>query len=396
MTDLSKMSIVEGSWAVADTVRKCRPHVVAAYPITPQTHIVEDLAKFVADGEMDGECLTVESEFGAASVALGASASGARTYSSTSSQGLALMLEVIYCLAGMRLPVNLTIANRSVSSPLSIWNDQQDIMMVRDSGCISVVAEDVQEACDLTVQCYKLGEDNDIMLPTLVNMDGFILTHTFEPVELLDQSMVDDFLPTFEPVFVLDPENPVSMGAYADPSIYTEIRYDLHRANLAAEKKFVDISREFAKTFGRDWGGVIEEYQCDDAEIIILAAGTIIGTIKEAVDAMRRKGKKVGAIKLRLFRPFPHAAIQKALGSARAVVVLEKCLSYGYGGAISAEIRSSMYGKSDIPVLGLTIGLGGRDIRLEDVEEVVDRAEKAADTGEYEPHAFTQVKKEAF
>jgi len=384
MTDLSKI------------VRKCRPHVVAAYPITPQTHIVEDLAKFVADGEMDGECLTVESEFGAASVALGASASGARTYSSTSSQGLALMLEVIYCLAGMRLPVNLTIANRSVSSPLSIWNDQQDIMMVRDSGCISVVAEDVQEACDLTVQCYKLGEDNDIMLPTLVNMDGFILTHTFEPVELLDQSMVDDFLPTFEPVFVLDPENPVSMGAYADPSIYTEIRYDLHRANLAAEKKFVDISREFAKTFGRDWGGVIEEYQCDDAEIIILAAGTIIGTIKEAVDAMRRKGKKVGAIKLRLFRPFPHAAIQKALGSARAVVVLEKCLSYGYGGAISAEIRSSMYGKSDIPVLGLTIGLGGRDIRLEDVEEVVDRAEKAADTGEYEPHAFTQVKKEAF
>jgi pyruvate ferredoxin oxidoreductase alpha subunit len=367
---------IEGSQAVADVVALCRPNVISAYPITPQTHIVEDLSLIVGQGKLDAEFINVESEFSAASVVLGASAAGARTYTATSSQGLLLMAEVINCISGMRLPIVLTCANRAISAPLSIWNDQQDSMAVRDAGWIQLFAEDNQEAADLHIQAYKIAEQT--FLPVMVCMDGFILTHAFEPVDIPEQKQVDDFLPPFKPRHIVDPRWPRGIGLYADPRFYMETRYILHRAMEKSEKTIKEVSADFAKTFGRDSGGFIKTYKLKDADVAIVSMGSVVGTIKDLIDTLEEEGKKVGLLQICSYRPFPRQEIYNVLKDKMTIVVLEKCISLGRGGILASDIRWSFprAEKRDRNISSFIAGLGGRNITVDDLRQMVERVEK--------------------
>jgi pyruvate ferredoxin oxidoreductase alpha subunit len=357
------MEIMEGSHAIALAVKAARPKVVAAYPITPQTHIVEDISQLIADGELEAEYVKVESEHSAMSVCIGASATGARTYTATTSQGLALMHEVVFNAAGMRLPIVMTIANRALSAPLNIWNDHQDSISERDSGWIQIYVEDNTEASDLTIQAYRIAEDKRIQVPMMVCMDGYTLTHTYEPVELLDQDLVDDFLPPYEPTDYLNVDDPKSFGMFADPDHYTEFRYQNHRALQTAKAVMGEVAKEFGEVFGRDYGGLIEEYRCDGAEYVLIAMGSVVGTLKDTVDDLRDAGVRAGAIKLRSYRPFPVDEIQGALTGVEAVGILDKNISLGSEGALSADVKSALYRSKSTPkVFSFVAGLGGRDI----------------------------------
>ncbi len=369
------LEFMEGSHAVAEIVKRCRPQVVSAYPITPQTHIVEDLAQMVANCELDAEYITVESEFSALSACLGASAAGSRVYSATTSQGLALMFEVCFNVAGMRQPIVMTIANRSLGAPLSIWNDQQDSISLRDSGWLQFYAEDNQEAADLHMIAYKVCEDHDVLLPAFVCFDGFILTHTYEPVTLPSQEEVDAYLPAFNPYQRLDAANPLSLGMYATPEYYMEFRYEVDQAMQRARQAFVRAGREFDEQFGRDYSAHVEGYRLEDADTALVAMGSICGTAKDAIDEMRDAGKKVGLLKIRTYRPFPASEIADALKGVSTVAVLDKNISLGNGGAVGTEVKSALYG-SGISVYDYIIALGGRDVRKRDIAAVVDLAEK--------------------
>jgi len=376
--DTANMKVVEGSYAVAHAVMCCRPDVISAYPITPQTHIVENLSQMVADGELDCEFLTVDSEFSALSVLIGASACGARTYSSTTSQGLALMYEVLYNVSGMRIPVVMNVANRAMGAPLNIWNDQQDSIGARDVGWLQIYVEDVQEAVDATLQAYKIAEDAQIRTPIMVCMDGFILTHVYEPVELLDKERALEFLPPFKPADILDPAHPKSFGTFADPSTFTEFRYQQFEAQLKALEKIELVAREFEETFGRNYGGLIDSYQADDAEVLLVTMGSVVGTIKDAIDAMRSEGKKVGLIKVRSYRPFPVLALRKALKDASAVAVIEKDVAIGAEAGLVTDLKAAFYNSSiRVPIIGFAAGLGGRDITVKDIRKIVEKAEAA-------------------
>jgi pyruvate ferredoxin oxidoreductase alpha subunit len=368
--------VIEGSMAVAEAVKVCRPHVISAYPITPQTHIVENLSQMVADGELKSEFINVESEFAAASVILGASVTGARAYSTTTSQGLLLMVEVLFNIAGLRLPVSITCANRSVSAPINIWNDHQDAMTIRDSGWIQLYAEDCQEAADMQVQAYKIGENPEISLPVMVNMDGFILTHAFEPVELFDQKMVDEFLPPYRPKVYLTTKKPVSFGILAEPAYYMETRYRLQKAVEASKQVIEDVANEFKKVFGRYAGGLVDKYRLEGAKTAIVAMGSVVGTIREVVDELREKDEKVGLLKIRAFRPFPKEAIYDALKDVDNIIIMEKALSMGLGGILLNETRSAFYGKKSVPkISGFIVGLGGRDVPNKSIINAVKKAE---------------------
>ncbi len=357
------MQIMEGSHAIALAVKAARPNVVAAYPITPQTHIVEDISQLIADGDLAAEYVKVESEHSAMSVCIGASATGARTYTATTSQGLALMHEVLFNAAGMRLPIVMTVANRALSAPLNIWNDHQDSISERDSGWIQVYAEDNTEASDMTVQAYRIAEDNRVSIPMMVCMDGYTLTHTYEPVDALEQGLVDDFLPPYEPADVLDVFSPKSFGMFADPNYYTEFRFQNHKALEDAKTVMNEVSTEFADVFGREYGGLIETYCCDDAEYVAIALGSVVGTLKDTVDELRAQGEAVGAIKVRSYRPFPVAEIRRALADTKAVGVLDRDISLGFEGALFTDVKASLYGSKNVPnVYGFIAGLGGRDI----------------------------------
>ncbi|QYZ79934.1 pyruvate ferredoxin oxidoreductase [Methanofollis formosanus] len=369
------MEILEGSHAVAEAVKRCRPEVIAAYPITPQTHIVEALASMVADCELDADYICVESEFSALSACLGASAAGSRVYSATTSQGLALMFEVCFNVAGMRQPVVMTIANRAMGAPLNIWNDQQDSISLRDAGWMQFYAEDNQEANDLHYIAYKVAEDHDVLLPAMVCFDGFILTHTYEPVDIPTLEEVDAFLPPYKPVNILDAKNPMSLGMYATPDYYMEFRYEVEEAMKRARKVFADVGAEFGETFGRDYSGLVEGYRLEDAEIALVAMGSICGTVKDAIDEMREEGKKVGLLKIRSFRPFPSEEIKAALAGVSKVAVLDKNISLGQKGAVALEVKDALYG-TGTEVLDYIVALGGRDIRKRDIRAVADLAEK--------------------
>ena len=370
------MEITEGSHAVAEAVRLCRPQVVSAYPITPQTHIVEALADFVANGKLDAEYITVENELSALSACVGASAAGSRTYSATTSQGLLLMTEVVFNAAGMRLPIVMSIANRAVGAPLSIWNDMQDSISLRDAGWLQFYAEDNQEATDLHFLAYKVAEDPEIQLPAFVCFDGFILSHTYEPIDMLSQEQVDKYLPKYDPAEKLDAKDPISFGMYATPDYYLEFRYEMDQAQKRAKDVIAKAGKEFGTMFGRDYSALVEGYQLDDAETAIVAMGSVCGTVKDAIDEMRAAGKKVGLLKIRVFRPFPSEEIAKALSKVKRVAVLDKNISLGAkGGATAIEVRDAMYG-STIPVKGYVLGLGGRDIRKKDIKEIVSLCEK--------------------
>jgi pyruvate ferredoxin oxidoreductase alpha subunit len=369
------MEITEGSHAIAEAVRLCRPQVISAYPITPQTHIVEALADFVANGQLDAEYITVENELSALSACIGASAAGSRTYSATTSQGLMLMAEVCFNAAGMRLPIIMSIANRALGAPLSIWNDQQDSISLRDSGWLQFYAEDNQEATDLHLLAYKVAEDHSIQLPAFVCFDGFILSHTYEPVDMLTQEDVDKYLPKFNPSERLDAADPISFGMYATPEYYLEFRYEMDQAQKRAKDVIAKAGKEFGAMFGRDYSALIEGYRLDDADTAIVAMGSICGTVKDAIDEMRAAGKKVGLLKIRIFRPFPSEEIAKMLAHVKRVAVLDKNISLGAKGATVMEIRDAMYG-STIPVKGYVLGLGGRDVRKRNVKEIVELCEK--------------------
>jgi pyruvate ferredoxin oxidoreductase alpha subunit len=395
--DKSKMVVVEGSYAVAHAVKVCRPNVISAYPITPQTHIVEDLSQFMADGEIPNcEYINVESEFSALSALVGSSAAGARCYSATTSQGLELMHEVLFNVSGMRLPVVMTIANRAVSAPISIWNDHQDAISQRDTGWIQIYAENIQEISDMTAQAYKIAEDKDILMPAMTCMDGFILSHVYEPVVLLEQDLTDEFLPAYEPENILDPKNPLSFGAFADPNYYTEFRYLQEQAMQKALKKIEDVANEFYDVYGRYYGGLIDEYRTDDADIIIMAMGSIVGTIKDVIDKLRDRNVKVGLLKVRSFRPFPVEAITNVLKDAKVVVVLDKNISLGLNeGALFTETKSSLYNTEiRVPVVGYMIGHGGRDIKIDTIEKIIDEATEVMKTGIKIESQFTDVKEE--
>lgn len=369
------LEITEGSHAVAEAVRLCRPQVVSAYPITPQTHIVEALADMVADGKLDADYMTVESEFSALSACLGASAAGSRVYSATTSQGLALMFEVCFNVAGMRLPIVMTIANRALGAPLSIWNDQQDSISLRDSGWLQFYAEDNQEATDLHYIAYRVAEDHKVLLPAMVCFDGFILSHTYEPVDMISQEDADNYLPKFAPKERLDAADPISFGMYATPEYYLEFRYETDKALKDAKSVIQAAGAEFKQMFGRDYSAMVEGYRMDDAETVIVAMGSICGTIKDTIDDLRTEGARVGLLKIRVFRPFPSDEVAQALKGAKRVAVLDKNISLGAKGAVALEIKDALY-SSGIPVYDYIVGLGGRDVRKKDIREVVALAGK--------------------
>jgi pyruvate ferredoxin oxidoreductase alpha subunit len=395
--DKRKMVVVEGSYAVAYSAKICRPNVISAYPITPQTHIVENLSQFIADGDIPNcEYINVESEFSAISALIGASAVGARTYSATTSQGLLLMHEALFNCSGMRLPIAMTVANRAVSAPINIWNDHQDSIAQRDTGWIQLYVEDVQEASDTLPQLYKIAEDRDVMLPGMVCMDGFILSHVYEPVVLLEQDLTDNFLPPFQPEDVLDPADPKTFGAFAPPDVYEEFRYLQEQAMRKALPKIEAVAKQFEEVFGRFHGGLIDGYMLDDAEIVIMAMGSILGTVKDVVDQYRARGEKIGVLKVRSFRPFPTEQIRKALKNAHIVVVLDKNISIGTNeGALFTETKSCLYNsKVRIPLVGYTVGHGGRDIRMESIEKVIEETKKVAKTGITVESQFLDLKEE--
>jgi pyruvate ferredoxin oxidoreductase alpha subunit len=371
------LEITEGSQAVAEAVRLCRPQVISAYPITPQTHIVEALADMVANCQLDAEYITVENELSALSACVGASAAGSRVYSATTSQGLALMFEVCFNAAGMRLPIIMTIANRALGAPLSIWNDQQDSISLRDSGWLQFYAEDNQEATDLHFIAYKVCEDHSVLLPAMICFDGFILSHVYEPVDMLSQEDVDRYLPAFTPYQRLDAADPISFGMYATPEYYHEFRYEIDNAVKRAKEVIKKAGKEFNTLFGRDYSALVESYRLEDAETAIVAMGSICGTIKDAIDEMREEGTKVGLLKIRVFRPFPSEEIAQALSKVKRVAVLDKNISLGAKGAVAIEVRDALYG-STIPVKGYVLGLGGRDVRKKDIKEIVSLAQKGA------------------
>ncbi len=369
---------LEGSAAVAETVGLCRPEVVCAYPISPQTHIVEGLSDLVREGRL-GSCeyVTVESEFAALSVCIGASATGARSYTATASQGLLYMAEALYNASGLGLPIVMTVANRAIGAPINIWNDHSDAMSQRDCGWIQLYAEDNQEAADLHVQAFRLAER--LSLPVMVCMDGFVLTHAYERVDLPTAEQVDAFLPPFEPRQVLDPADPVTIGAMVGPEAFAEVKYLAHAKQMQALDAIPEIATDFELAFGRPSGGLVRGYRTEDAETIVIALGSVLGTIEDTVDELREAGVKIGALAIKSFRPFPLDEVRIALAGAKRVVVLEKALAVGIGGIVSANVRMALSG---IDLHGYTViaGLGGRPITRKSLralfaEAIEDRLE---------------------
>ena len=357
---------------MAEAVGLCRPEVICAYPITPQTHIVEDLGVLVKGGQLtDCEFINVESEFAALSVAIGSSAAGARTYTATASQGLLFMAEAVYNASGLGLPIVMTVGNRAIGSPINIWNDQSDSMSMRDAGWIQLFAETNQQAIDVHIQAFKIAEA--LSMPVMVCVDGFILTHAYERMDVPDQEQVDRFLPPFEPRQVLDPADPISIGAMVGPEAFTEVRYIAHHKQMQALKVIPQIAEQFKGIFGRDSGGLISTYRADDADTLIVTLGSVIGTISEVIDEMRDKGQKIGAVTIRSFRPFPLDEIHEILKNTRRVVVFEKCLAVGLGGIVASNVRMAHRGLTS-PVYAVIGGLGGRPITRASLRELFEKA----------------------
>ena len=386
---MAKRIGMEVAIAVAEAVGLCDIDMAAVYPITPQSHIAEHLSDLVADGEIDAEFVTVESEHSAMSAVIGASGAGARSFTATSSQGLMLMHELLPIASAMRLPICMSIANRAVSGPLNILNDHTDIMPQRDSGWISLFVENGQEAIDLSIQAFKIAEHKDVMLPVCINIDGFQLTHMVEPFEMPSKEEVEKFLPPFVPHATLHPAKPVTMGAFAMSDYFTEIMKAKDEALKSSKKVILDVWDEWAKLFGRAYKPV-ETYQSEDAEIIMLTMGSMGETAQMAIDALRAKGVKAGLVKLRMWRPFPFAEMKTAIQQAKKLIVTDRAISFGGpGGPVFSEIKSAMYAQARRPLMyNYIYGLGGRDVPVGDFigmfEKVLaDTENKAVDTYEF-------------
>ena len=366
---MSDVRLLTGGEAVAHAMRQIDPDVVPVYPITPQTPIIQTFAKLVADGAATTEIVNVESEHSAMSAAIGAALAGARTMTATSSQGLALMAEVVYIAASMRAPIVMALGNRALSGPINIHCDHSDSMLIRDSGVIQLFAENAQEAYDLTLIAPRLAEHPDVLLPVLVCQDGFTITHSAEPVELLPDDVVDDFVGDYRiPHSVLDVGHPTTQGPFAMPDYYYEFRRQQGAAIEASELAFGDLASEFEGLAGRAYAAV-EEYRLDGATTAIVALGSTAGTVKDVVDELRDEGEAVGLLKITSFRPFPAAGLGAGLRGIESVVVLDRADSPGGTPPLHAEVAAALYG-SGCELRGAVYGLGGRDLHPADIRAV--------------------------
>ena len=373
---------IEVSIAAAEAVKLCDVDAIAAYPITPQTHIVEHLSELVADGELDAEFIPVESEQSAMSVCMGTSAVGARTFTATAAQGLALMSEMCFVASSMRLPMVMVIVNRALNAPLSIWNDHSDIMAQRDCGWIQIFTENGQEVFDNIICAYKMAEDPRVLIPAIVNVDGFILSHVVEPIEFVDKELVEKFLPPFKPKFTMHPDNPVTMGAFGMPEIYAETKKAQDVALRNSLPIIKEVWEEWGKITGRNYHPV-EKYKSDDAEVIYITAGCIGQTAEIAIDELRADGKSAGLIKLRLWRPFPEDDLKEAIKHAKRLIVVDRCYSFGfYNSPMASEIRSFLYDMDKKPeVFNFLAGIGGRDVPPDHFKRMFDVAEEDSKAG---------------
>ncbi len=375
--------MMTGNYAAAHGARLSRPEFVAAYPITPQTMIIEHLSEFIADGELDADFMAVESEHSAMSACVSAEATGVRTFTATSSQGLALMHEVLFVAGGMHLPVVMAVVNRTVAAPIGIWCEYNDVMPQRDTGWLQVFCEDNQEVLDMVLQAYRIAEDKRVLHPMMVNLDAFVLSHTIEPVEAPGQEAVDKFLPPYEPSHAhLSPDNPMVVGPFSPPDYIQEVRYQTEQTMSAARDVILEVNDAFEQAFGRDHHGMVETYELEDADVALVTMGTVTSTARDVVDKLRSDGEKVGLVKLRFFRPFPGEELRRVAEGVSALGVYDRSISFGSGGPAWIETRHALYGHVDIPVLNFLAGLGGRDVTMEDVERMFKRLLKVAKRGE--------------
>lgn len=359
--------------------------VVAAYPITPQTSVVEKIADLVERGEMDAEFIRVESEHSAMVACIGAAATGVRTFTATSAHGLALMHEALHWASGSRLPIVMAVVNRAMGAPWSIWPDLSDSLSQRDTGWIQFYCADNQEVFDTILQAYKLCEDERVFLPAMVCLEGFILSHTYAPAEIPDQAKIDDFLPEYKSGWVLDVNKPCSHANLVSPEWYMEFRYMIQEAMENAKRLIPQIDKEYGKRFGHEYGGLVEKYRCDGADLVLLTMGTMGSDAKLAVDKLRTEGLKVGSARVRVFRPFPVEEIVKLAASSRMLVTMDRHISFGMEGFLGSEVKASVYGQEDRPLFaGFIAGLGGRDVTAETIEKVAKKSLKMLDAGRVE------------
>ena len=363
---------IEGSLGIAEAVALCRPGAVCAYPISPQTHIVENIGKFVKEGKLENcEFINCESEFSAMSISIGASAGGVRTYTATASQGLLFMTEGVYNASGLGLPIVMTVASRAIGAPINIWNDHSDSLSQRDSGWLQLFCESNQDAVDTHIMAFKIAEK--VGLPVMVLMDGFVLTHAFERLDIPSQEQIDSFLPEYEPTEFLTPEEPISMGAMVGPEAFTEVRLLQQRKMYKALDVIEEVTKEYRALTGRNSGGLLDCYNCDGADVKLVVAGSSVGTAKDEIDRLTAQGYKVGLISLKAFRPFPYAAMREAIGDCKKVAVLERAFSFGARGIIAPEIERAMRG-TDCQVRSCIAGLGGRAIVGNTIKNIADLA----------------------
>ncbi|MFA5629237.1 MAG: pyruvate ferredoxin oxidoreductase [Dehalococcoidales bacterium] len=381
---MSKRVGVEVSIALGDVVKMADADVISAYPITPQTHIVEHLAELVANGELDAEYIPVESEHSAMSACMGSAAAGARTFTATAGQGLELMHECLYVASAMRLPIIMAVANRALSAPISVWGDHSDVMACRDTGWIQIFTENGQEVVDIALCSFRIAEDNNVLLPVMLHLDGFHLSHVIEPIIMPDQEQVDKFLPKNNYPFALNPAKPVAMGDFAPPAVYTEVKW-AQEVNLQKSKETIlKVWDEFENVFGRKYEPV-ETYRCEDAKVLLMTMGSFSETAMTAIDKMRAEGEveNIGLLRLRLWRPFPTEEIREAVKNADVLIILDRALSFGSaGGPVGMEIKSALYGVADKPkIVNFVGGLGGRDITVANFEEIVRKGIEIAQNG---------------
>ena len=387
---MSKRVVLEASHAVAEAVKMANVDVVAAYPITPQTHIPERLAEMVANGELEAAYIPVESEHSAMSTCLGAASVGSRAFTTTAGQGLELMHEAVYIASSMRYPIVMVVCNRALSAPISVWADHSDVMAVRDTGWIQVFCQNNQEAFDMTLWAFRVGEDPKVLIPVMVNLDGFTLSHVTEPLFLPEQSEVDRFLPPFKYQLALHPDKPTTHGAFGMPEIYTEVKVGQEVALRKSKGAILQGWKEFGDIFGRYYSPV-EPYRAKGAKTLLLTMGSLGETAKMVIDEKRDKGEAVGLINLRLWRPFPFEEFWQAVKDADVVIVFDRCISFGGpGGPVCSEVRSALYDQEKKPnVIGFVGALGGRDMTAKDFEYVIDRGIDVAKTGT--PELFETV-----
>lgn len=368
--------VLEGSQAVAEAVRLARVQVVSAYPITPQTHIVEFLSEYCASGTMNARFLRVESEHSCMAALIGAQSTGVRTFTATSGQGLALMHELLHWASGARLPIVMAEVNRAFAPGWNIWVDQTDSLAQRDTGWIQFYCEDSQEVLDTTLQAYRLAES--VNLPVMVVLDAFFLSHTYEPVDVPEPEEADRFLPPYEARFQLDTQAPCSFGPLVPPAVYMEMRHDIAQAMDTALLKFREIEDEYAGIFGRRYGAV-EAVRCEDAEIVLVTSGTVTSTARSVLEDLRGRGEKAGLLKIKLFRPFPVDDVRRALGGAKKIAVIDRNFSFGASGIFAQEVRSALCNvPSHAPVFGYVAGIGGRDVTPAVLEDIYRKTKDSA------------------